>query len=201
MHDPQTVLDFWFGDRPDDNDAMKDRGSFWFRSNPETDDEISDRFAACYKAAMNGELDDWAETADGRLALILVLDQFSRNLYRGQVEAFAGDEKARALCIDGVEKNMHATLYPCQQAFFFMPLEHSECADHQEMSVRLYERLNNRCGPEWRHLTDAYVDYAKSHRDVVLKFGRFPHRNPVIGRDSTAEELDFLDDGSATWGQ
>lgn len=150
---------------------------------------------------MVGELDDWADTADGRLALILVLDQFSRNLNRGHADAFRGDDKARALCIEGVEKNMHASLSPCQQAFFFMPLEHAECADHQEMSVRLYERLSHRCEPEWRELTDGYAEYAKSHRDVVLRFGRFPHRNQVLGRDSTAEELDYLEEGGATWGQ
>ncbi len=137
------------------------------------------------QAARCGTFGHWAETARGMLALIVLLDQFSRNLHRGSPDSFAADAQARALARDAVAGGLDRLLHPVERCFIYLPFEHSEDLADQHESVRLFETLRLALG-------DSTVEYAYRHRDVIRRFGRFPHRNAVLGRDSTSEELCYL---------
>jgi uncharacterized protein (DUF924 family) len=175
---PDDVLDFWFA-----GDGTRYRAA-WFEKDVAFDVECA-RFAGALHAARGGGLDHWAETARGMLALIVVLDQFSRNLHRGSPDSFAADAQARALARDAVERRFDRVLHPMERSFVYLPFEHSEDLADQNESVRLFETLRIALG-------DGTVEYAYRHRDIIRRFGRFPHRNGVLGRESTAEELRFL---------
>lgn len=197
-----SVLDFWFGQRPLDAEALKEASRRWFASDPEGDRALADRFAALHAAALRGELDAWAETATGRLALILVLDQFSRNLYRGRSQAFAADPKALALTLDGLERGLDAELGAIERAFFYMPLQHAESTEIQALSVRQFEALAAEDTAEHLRATLAgYAEFAHQHAEIVANFGRFPHRNAAMGRESTDAEQAFLAAGATRFGQ
>lgn len=181
---PRPVLDFWFGS----DDAVDPR---WFKGGEAFDREIDRRFGATIDAALAGELDDWAASADGALALVLVLDQFTRNVYRGTPRAFAGDARALALARRLVDSGEHRRLPPLQRWFAYMPLEHAEDLTLQQQCVGLFEALAAEPGPQREALAGA-LDYARRHHDVIARFGRFPHRNAILGRASTDEEAAFL---------
>jgi uncharacterized protein (DUF924 family) len=178
MITPDDVLDFWFH-----GDATRHR-VVWFRKDA-TFDEACGRFTKALQAARNGALDHWAETPRGTLALILLLDQFSRNLHRDSPQAFAADAQARALARDAVARGFDRRLQPMERAFIYLPFEHSEDPADQDESVRLFETMRLWLG----NLT---VEHAYRHRDVIRRFGRFPHRNAALGRESTAEEKRYL---------
>jgi uncharacterized protein (DUF924 family) len=173
LPDAVRVLDFWFKEH-----GPKD----WFAKNPDFDAKIRDRFGALHAAAARGELDGWAETAEGALALILVLDQFSRNLYRNSAKAFASDAKALRLARRVVDQGLHDGLGELERVFVFLPFEHSESPSDQELSVRYFAPYADK----------TYVDAAEKHKAIIDRFGRFPHRNAALGRDSTPEEIAFL---------
>src|SRR5690606_17045287 len=139
-----------------------------------------------------GRLDGWARSPRGRLALIIVLDQLSRNIHRDSAAAFASDARAQALCMEGLERGDDRELAPLERWFFYMPLEHAESLELQERSVREFERLAAEAPAELQSALEAALDYARRHRDVIARFGRFPHRNTVLGRDSTPEEQAYL---------
>ena len=181
---PAVVLDFWFGS----GDAVDPR---WFQRSAAYDQAIAQRFGAAVAAALAGRLDGWAARSDGALALILLLDQFTRNMYRGTPQAFAGDARALALALQLVAGGEPLQWPPLQRWFAYMPLEHAEDAAIQEESVRLFEALAAAAGPHREALAGA-LDYARRHRDVIVRFGRFPHRNAILGRASSAEEAAFL---------
>jgi uncharacterized protein (DUF924 family) len=188
MSTPDEVLEFWFpGDRERAN-------ALWWGKDEALDAEIRERFAATLAAAKAGELDAWADTARGRIALIIVLDQFSRNLHRGDPETYAADDDARALTQAGLERGHDRELPPEQRVFFYMPLEHSEALADQQRCVELMRALASdpSLDESSRERFANYVDYAVRHRDIVERFGRFPHRNEVLGRESTEEEREFL---------
>jgi len=168
------VLGFWFGP------GMAAR---WFVSDPAFDAEVKARLGQAAEAAARGELDHWAETPEGSLALVLLLDQVPRNLHRGDARAFHGDAAARAVTRRALEAGFDRELPQAQRLFLYLPLEHSEALTDQEDCCRLIEELSD--NPDW-------ADYARQHRDIVARFGRFPHRNVVLGRESTSEEQDFL---------
>ncbi len=178
MTAPSDVLDFWFG-----GDRSVAR-SEWFQKSDAFDAACA-RFADARAAAMRGELDGWAATPDGMLALILLLDQFSRNLHRGSKEAFAADPRALALARSAIDRGFDTGMGPRERMFLYLPFEHSENMDDQDLSVRLFEALRPALG-------DNSVDYAERHRDVIRRFGRFPHRNAALGRASTPAEEDYL---------
>jgi uncharacterized protein (DUF924 family) len=188
------VLDFWFpGDAARTPDPR--RLEWWFRGG--ADDEILARFRPLFDDAKRGALDDWAADTEARLALILVLDQFSRTIHRGTADAFAQDAKALALARDGIEQGMWATLAgPWKQTFFLMPLGHSEDLAAQEQAVALTERLAAEAPPEQRALLAHSASQARGHRDVIARFGRHPHRNEVLGRVSTPEERAYVAAGA-----
>ncbi|GHA48557.1 DUF924 family protein [Photobacterium aphoticum] len=196
----QEVLDFWFGDMNEEV-PLSDRNALWFQGNTETDALIARRFQHLVSLAGTGALSAWSETPKGTLALIILLDQFSRNIYRGLSAAFRYDALALALCKRGLAKNQDLQLSPIERVFFYLPLEHSEALEDQEEAVFRFERLRQAVTPVNSEMFDGFYQYAVSHHEVVKRFGRFPHRNAVYGRLSTEEELHWLLDGGQRFGQ
>jgi uncharacterized protein (DUF924 family) len=188
----ETILGFWFGADADDAVVARERAALWWSKNKATDDEIRSRFEDLMRAAARGELDEMKATARGRLASIILLDQFPRNICRETAQSFAYDEKARALTLEGLERGMDRELRPIERVFFYLPLEHSETLAHQERSVECFRDLLGAVPPEHKSTFEEYLDYARRHRDVIARFGRFPHRNKLFGRESTPEEIAFL---------
>jgi uncharacterized protein (DUF924 family) len=186
VSDGAAILDYWLG--PEDQRdapaaALRQR---WFEKSDATDAHIQGAFGADVERAVRGELGEWAETARGRLGVVILLDQFTRNIHRGSARAFAGDALALALAQHGLDLQHDRALKAAERFFLYMPLVHSERLSDQERAVLLFDDLA-RAAP----VLDAR-SYAKAHRDIVARFGRFPHRNLVLGRTSTAEELEFL---------
>lgn len=196
----EAVLEFWFGD--ESPAAVEASWKRWFRGGEATDREIRSRFAGLVEAARRGELAAWRATSRGRLALVILLDQFGRNLYRGTAAAFAADAEALALALDGIETGLDRALSPLERVFLYMPMQHAESREVQQRSVATYAALADVDAPEHvRSVLRSSADYARQHRDIIERFGRFPHRNAVLGRPSTAEELEYLDAGAPTFGQ
>lgn len=186
MSTADDVLEFWF---PRDRERAN---KLWWGKDATLDAEIRERFGPTLAAARAGLLDEWAATARGRLALIIVLDQFSRNIHRGSPDSFAADAQARALTKDGLALGHDRELELLERLFFYLPLEHSESLDDQQQCVALMQSLADIAGEARQQEVAFYVDYAIQHRDIIARFGRFPHRNAVLGRASTDEELAFL---------
>ncbi len=192
MSESETVLHFWFGTAESAIDISQRQEALWWRGAADTDAEIGRRFGELRQRAIAGELDDWRGSARGRLAAIILVDQFSRNLHRGHPDAFAQDALARRWCLDAISQQADQALRPIERVFVYLPLEHSESREDQAQSVRLFERLVREVPTEEQSLFEFYAGYARAHRDVIERFGRFPHRNVILGRPSTAEELAFL---------
>lgn len=186
------ILDFWFGPLGPDGFPREDRTTLWFRGGREVDEAIRARFAVDVERAARGERDAWGGTARGRLALILLLDQFPRNLFRGTPQAFAHDARAVAHALAGLAAGQDRELAPVERAFFYLPFEHAEDRALQRRSVEAYENLV-RAFPAQAARLRGFLDYAVRHREIVERFGRFPHRNAILGRASTPEELAFLE--------
>ena len=186
------VLRFWLGAWPPDTAAMQRVQAQWFTKNEDFDAELRQRFGATIAAARTGQLNDWAEDAQGRLALIIVLDQFTRNVFRGQPDSFSGDASALALALDGIARGDDQRVPPMARIFFYLPLEHAEDADMQAQSVALFTGLRDAPDAEPKAFFDSVADYARRHQDVIAQFGRFPHRNAILGRTSTPAERDHL---------
>lgn len=187
----REVLDFWFGPMDGSEDVDEAHRRRWFVKDPRFDREIDERFGHLLNPARDGLL-DWQQSPHGRLALILLLDQFPRNIFRGTPTAFAYDPAALALCLGGLARLDDQRCGLFERAFCYLPLEHAEDLAHQQHSVRLFKALLNEA-PESRQTTFAsFYDYAVRHRDIIARFGRFPHRNAILGRATTAEEREFL---------
>lgn len=178
-HEARLVLDFWFGD------TLQPR-SAWFVKNPQFDAEIGRRFGDLQTFAAAGGAEHWCETALGALALLVLLDQFPRNLFRGQAAAFACDAAARRVAADALRRGHDQLLAPVQRWFLYLPFEHSEDLADQERSVALFQTLQH------DPATVGTLDYAERHRDVIQRFGRFPHRNAALGRVNTDAEAVYL---------
>jgi uncharacterized protein (DUF924 family) len=189
----EQVLDFWFGACGPDGALDRAKQKMWFGSGHKHDAVIRKQFGKLHRRAVRGELDaEWAATPRGRIALIIVLDQFSRHIHRGTAAAFAQDPKAQRFALAGVEQDVDRALIPAQRAFFYLPFEHAEDLALQQRGVRLFQRLAADVAPAWRKEYTGFADYAGHHRDIVERFGRFPHRNQTLGRVSTPEEIEFL---------
>ena len=170
---PDQVLLFWFETlRPED----------WYRSNQGIDDLVRDKLGDLHNEAVRGTLDHWQETPAGALALIILFDQVPRNIHRGTARAFATDEKALAVLEKALANRLDGELTPEKRVFLYLPLMHSEDKSNQERSVALLRKLGK----------ESNLDYASRHREIVLRFGRFPHRNAILGRKSTPEEEEYL---------
>lgn len=175
---PSDVLAFWFAAGP------SERMPCWFEKTAAFDTACA-RFTEAIRSARAGRYDDWAATPKGGLALIVLLDQLSRNVFRADAEAFAADPQARRIARGMIERGFDRDLTPVERMFVYLPFEHSEDPADQDESVRLFDTIRDAAGGDG-------VDYARAHRDVIARFGRFPHRNAVLGRVSTAAEQDYL---------
>lgn len=189
---PETIIDFWFGEKGADSVVAKRQTSLWFKKQASTDALIKERFEQTLLSAAAGELDSWCDTASGRLALIIVLDQLPRNIYRDSPRAFAFDPLAREHCQAGLERHDDTTLPAVHRVFFYLPLEHAEDRVLQARSVALFNELAAQVSEDAKAIFDGFADFAQRHRVIVDRFGRFPHRNAILGRESTAQELEFL---------
>jgi uncharacterized protein (DUF924 family) len=197
-----ALLDFWFegmASSPADLTALMKK---WFAGTPERDRELDDRFGELARAAGAGELDHWSASARGRLALIILLDQLPRNLNRGKAAAFACDEKALDLCRSGMDLGLDQQLDPVERIFFLMPLQHAESREIQALSTETFQKLAavSQTGPVQTLLANT-AKYATEHRQIIDSFGRFPHRNKALGRESTTAETEFLASGGPSFGQ
>ncbi|MCY3620715.1 MAG: DUF924 domain-containing protein [Gammaproteobacteria bacterium] len=192
---PMQVVEFWLGAAPDDLESVTVASKRWYRTDDGFDTEIRDRFGAAIEQAQRGSFADWAETPHGALALVILLDQFPRNAYRGTADAFAGDPVALAVAGNAVERGFDRRLACPGRAFLYHPFEHSEDPEDQERSVVLFETLAAQAPEEWGEFAADFVPYAHAHRDVIARFGRFPHRNSILGRVDTSEERAYLDRG------
>lgn len=184
MAEIDDILSFWFA-RPGEA-GYGERREIWWQSTPEFDTEIGARFAGACERAAAGEFEHWAEDARGALALILLFDQFPRNLYRGTPRAFATDARALGLAKDAVARGFDREVTSLERVFFYTPFEHSERLEDQRRGVAFFQALGD--GP----LVRESVRFAKRHLEIIERFGRFPHRNAVLGRASTVEEAAFL---------
>lgn len=189
---PENVLAFWFGPPGSAAEIAGRQRTLWFGKSPANDQAVIERFSATLVAATAGQLDHWIHTSRGRLALVIVLDQFPHHIHRDQPQAFATDPQALALSLAALAAGEDRQLAPIERVFLYLPLEHAESIDMQERSVSLYQQLAQEAADDERALFDNFLDYARKHLDVVARFGRFPHRNAILGRPSTPDEIEFL---------
>lgn len=183
----QAVLTFWFGDPAQDETGYAARRGIWFGKDPAFDQQVRDRFLGLHQDAATGQLDHWQSSAHGSLALVILLDQCPRNMFRDSPQAFATDSQALSVAQNAIAQGFDHTLLPEERLFLYLPFEHSEQLGIQQRSLQLFQRLSADA-PE---LQDTY-DYALRHHRVIEQFGRFPHRNAILGRETTPTEADFL---------
>jgi len=189
---PGDVLEFWFSERS---------RALWFERNTAFDEELRALFGASVAAACVGDLDYWARAVDSSLALVLLLDQFPRNIHRGTLRAFAGDARARTIAATAVDRGFDQRTPLDRRFFFYLPFEHSEDPKDQGRSVTLFRRWveEHRGAERERTLALEYMKYVLRHQEIVARFGRFPHRNSVLGRESTPEEIAFLQEPNSAF--
>ena len=183
----REILDFWFGPPPHSPRAE------WFRKDAAFDATIVQRFGETIEAAIGGAYREWRSDAHGALARILLLDQFTRNAFRGTAGAFAGDSEALATAIDLVDRGLDRTLDRYERSFVYLPFEHSEDRQVQDRSIALFTDLARDTGDR------VALDWAEKHAAIIRRFGRYPHRNAVLGRASTPEEIEFLKEPGSTF--
>lgn len=191
------ILDFWFGILPSATFFPVDKIATWFGASPEIDSQIQENFTQDVLNALRGEYNGWRETPQGRLALILLLDQFPRHIYRYKPQQFMFDRMARALVLEGMQRGDDQALYPVERAFFYLPLEHAEDLQMQNLSVTSYQKLLETAPQNMKMQIESFLRYAILHQQQIARFGRFPHRNAILGRESTPEEVVFL----SQWGK
>ena len=192
MDTPDTLHAFWFGTSPQDAEVIASQSALWWQKQPAVDTEIRKRFAPLVERAATGELDSWLGELRGRLALILLTDQFPRNIWREQAAAFAFDVLALRWAKEALALGLDTRARAIERVFLYLPLEHSENLADQQHAVRLFEALAASVSTELRPAFDGFLDYARRHLEIIERFGRFPHRNAALGRETTAAEADFL---------
>jgi len=192
MDRAHELLKFWFGDVGYADLPNSNRTNLWFGENDKIKDTLIQSFGGEFEKAKAGLLDEWAKTSRGRLALILLLDQFPRYMFKGTADSFIYDEKAQALCLDGLQQKMDHSLTLIERIFFYMPLVHAEKLPLQEHSINLYQNLTSLSLTETTQVYQLFLAYAYAHFRVIQEFGRFPQRNAALGRESTNAELAFL---------
>ena len=197
----EAILSFWFKEQELSAPQIDRRMDIWFSEDPVLDHQIEKEFGDDVAAACEGKLDHWGNEAHGRLALIILIDQFRRNIFRGTAEAFSKDKLALKLCVEGAMDKKDRGLTPIQRVFFYMPLQHAESKKVQAKSLELYNRLAEAVSPTYRETFLTVAQFAELHKDIVDQFGRFPHRNKLLGRENTAEEAEYLASDSPDFGQ
>lgn len=193
----QPLLDWWFGQGATAREVVAQKHPLWFGYKPAQDDEARQRFGALAEQALRGDLMEWADTADGWLALVLLLDQLPRMIHRGTPAAFAGDAPALRLVQDGLAQGRDAELVPIRRVFIYLVLEHAEDLHIQDLAVARFTGLRDIAAAADRQPFEEFLDFAERHREAIARFGRFPHRNAILGRvSSEAERLYVAQPGS-----
>jgi uncharacterized protein (DUF924 family) len=200
QHEPEKLLEFWFADAAFSPGRASARSDMWFGSSPVLDRECRTRYGALLEAAGRGELDAWQAKARPALALVVLLDQIPRNIFRGTARMFAFDGHALARAVAACDAGFVAELHPIEAAFLYLPFEHAENLAMQDRGVAGLEALAARAEPGFREIVAGFLDYARRHREVIRRFGRFPHRNAVLGRAATPDEQAYLRGGGETFG-
>ncbi|MFE8069635.1 DUF924 family protein [Marinobacteraceae bacterium S3BR75-40.1] len=202
MFDWSYILDFWFGELDDDGLPSREKRDQWFAASRALDREIRQRFLSLVLVASEDGLSHWRHDPRGALAEIILLDQFPRNIYRRTRMAFEYDGAARKRCREGLKQGLDTLLEPVMRGFFYMPLQHSERLQDQETALELYEQLAALGqNPRLKQFLNNFLRFARYHHEIIARFGRFPHRNAILGRSSTPEEEAFLGDGASHFGQ
>lgn len=196
-----AILTFWFKEKELSAPQIDARLDVWFGDDPDFDAAIKREFADDVERASAGELKHWGRDPRGRLALILLLDQFRRNIYRGKPEAFEKDKSALKLTIQGATAKMDQELSPVEKLFFYMPLQHSESLKVQKKSCEIYRHLARTVSATYKETFETAAQFAELHADIIEKFGRFPHRNRMLGRENTPEEEEYLAGDAPSFGQ
>ena len=194
-----AVLTFWFGDGQTATQIAAEKTALWWSKDPNTDRQIADRFGATSEAAATGQLADWAKTPRGLLALIICTDQFPRNIHRDTPRAFAYDPTALAFAKTCIDSGAAQQLNPIERTFAYLPFEHSEDLTDQQRSISLYQTLATAAPAAEAELFTGSLDFARRHHEIIQQFGRFPHRNSILGRPSTTAELAFLSTPSSSF--
>jgi len=189
----EDVLDFWFGELDEHGCASPNQRKRWWAKSDRFDETVTAQFLDDYQAIVEGEREVWRNTARGALAYIVVLDQFSRNMFRGTSKMFEADELARDVCYEGLESGFDAELGFDERVFFYLPLEHSESMVDQMRCLEMFQSLVEDAPAHLQHDAMNYLDFADRHRAIIERFGRYPQRNEALGRASTSEELAFLE--------
>lgn len=189
----RDILQFWFGEGQTAGEVADEKTALWWSKNRRIDREIAARFAATSEAAGHGALNHWAESPHGLLALIICTDQFPRNMHRDTPRAFAQDPAALAFAKQGVDSGAARQLRPIERVFAYLPFEHSEALAEQQRAIALYRELAQGAAPGEAELFNGYLDFARKHHQIIQRFGRFPHRNRILGRPSTDAERAFLE--------
>ncbi|MEZ4845454.1 MAG: DUF924 family protein [Bdellovibrionota bacterium] len=184
------ILEFWFGDSLE-KDPLKN-AALWFKKDPNFDMDISEKFKDLLPQAQEGKLDDWKKTPQGSLAFIILTDQFPRNIFRNQKTSFAFDPLALKTSKDGIEHKLDKSLHWVERVFYYMPFMHSEDLKTQEQSLLLYQNLLRETPKPFKDSVENNYDYAMKHYEIIHRFNRFPHRNLILKRESTPEEIEFL---------
>lgn len=197
----EDVHRFWFAETIDDAQAASARAAVWFRSSPEFDETVRGRFGSTIAAAGRGELTGWEDAPRSCVALVVVLDQFPRNVYRNTGQAFGHDALALSVAQRAVAAGYPGALSVPECAFLLMPYQHVEDVAIQREGVRLLERMLTEAAPPWRPFTANCLDFARRHLEIVERFGRFPHRNAALGRSATPAEREYLQGKPESFGQ
>ncbi|MCG8379574.1 MAG: DUF924 domain-containing protein [Proteobacteria bacterium] len=187
----RAVLDYWFG-QGTQKEIINSKTRLWWHKDETTDADIRQRFGSLLQDLAGGTCSAWLDEPETRLAWIVTADQFSRNIHRGHADSFALDPQALQHALDGIERKMDQDLMPIQRVFFYMPLEHSESAVIQQQSVRIFQGLLDSVTADLRPGFESYLEYARRHQEIIDRFGRFPHRNSILGRTSTPGEIEYL---------
>lgn len=192
IEDYQGILDFWFGRSESLAVILDKQASLWWGKDPHVDREIRERFVDRLDSLIDGKLNEWRSLPESYLAMIILADQFSRNIYRDSASAFAQDELALSLTLDGIENGIDLKLNVVQRVFFYLPFEHSESMAIQDRSVELQKQVLDDAPDNLQDQFQGFYNYALLHREVIEKYGRYPHRNNLLGRECTPEEIDYL---------
>lgn len=197
----REIVRFWLGGSQFGPDDFEQHSKLWYDANPDTDNHIRETFGHDLTLAENGELDSWASDATGVLALVVLLDQFSRNLYRGSADAFKNDKKAQDIVTRFVDSGEDSSLSVPARLLLYHPFLHAEDKVLQARVVNLHQDLLRQSSPEWHPIISRSARYSEEHAEVVYRFGRFPHRNRLLDRDTTPEEAAFLEKDPRSYGQ
>lgn len=192
MSEPQRVLQFWFGPLSEDGFATDEYSEKWWTKDPRLDERILRDFGSLHALLSAGARPPWMDDPEGLVAAVIILDQFSRNMFRDTPAMYAADERALSLCYEGLALGFDRRLKAAHRVFLYMPLMHSERLACQERVVELFASLLEQCEGPRKQMLEENHRFAVAHRDIVARFGRFPHRNDILGRKSTPEELEFL---------